>query len=51
MRELLFPLNPRREGDLFDGFVSNVIADHFPPEQLTVPTLIIAARDESLAPY
>jgi hypothetical protein len=44
MRELLFPLNPRREGDLFDGFVSNVIADHFPPEQLTVPTLIIAAR-------
>jgi pimeloyl-ACP methyl ester carboxylesterase len=51
LRDLLFPLKPRRDGAIFDGFVSNVNADHFRLEQLTVPTLIIAARDDSLAPY
>jgi pimeloyl-ACP methyl ester carboxylesterase len=50
-RELLFPLRPRREGAVFDGFVSNLAADRFPFEQLTVPTLVISARDDALAPY
>jgi pimeloyl-ACP methyl ester carboxylesterase len=50
MRDLLFPLKPMRWRDL-RRFVSNVTADHFPLEQLTVPTLIIAARDDSVAPY
>jgi pimeloyl-ACP methyl ester carboxylesterase len=50
-RDLLFPLKPRREGAVFDGFVSNLAADRFPLEQLTVPTLVISARDDPLAPY
>jgi len=27
--ELQFPLSPRRNGALFDGFVSNMVADQF----------------------
>lgn len=50
-RDLLFPLKPRRDGAIFDGFVSNLVADRFPLEQLTVPTLVISARDDPLAPY
>lgn len=48
---LLFSLKPRREGAVFDGFVSNLAADRFPFEQLTVPTLVISARDDNFAPY
>jgi pimeloyl-ACP methyl ester carboxylesterase len=49
---LIFPLKPRREGAIFDGFVSNLAADRFPLEQLTVPTLVINARDDTtFAPY
>lgn len=51
IRESLFPFKPRRNGAVFDGFVSNLAADRFPLEQLTVPTLIINARDDHLAPY
>jgi pimeloyl-ACP methyl ester carboxylesterase len=51
IRELLFPLKPRRDGAVFDGFVSNLAADRFPLEELTVPTLILNARDDHLAPY
>lgn len=50
-RELLFPVKPRREGAIFDGFVSNVVADRFPFEELSMPTLVISARDDWLAPY
>ena len=51
MRKLLFPFKPRRDGAVFDGFVSNLAADRFPFEQLTVPTLVVHARDDHLAPY
>lgn len=50
-RELLFPFKPRRDGAVFDGYVSNVVADRFPLERLDVPTLVIAARDDPLAPF
>jgi pimeloyl-ACP methyl ester carboxylesterase len=50
-RELLFPFKPRSEGAVFDGFVSNLAADHFPLEQLSAPTLVITAKDDPLAPY
>jgi pimeloyl-ACP methyl ester carboxylesterase len=50
-RDLLFPFKPRREGAVFDGFVSNPAADQFPLEQLAVPTLVISAKDDPLAPY
>jgi pimeloyl-ACP methyl ester carboxylesterase len=46
LRELLFPLRTRREGAVFDGFVSNLAADRFPLEQLRVPTLVISAWDD-----
>jgi pimeloyl-ACP methyl ester carboxylesterase len=52
MADMLFPLKPRREGAVFDGFVSNLAADRFPLEEIAVPTLIINARDDtSFAPY
>jgi pimeloyl-ACP methyl ester carboxylesterase len=50
-RELIFPIDPRREGAIFDGFVSNMVADGFALEELTVPTLIASAKDDPLAPY
>lgn len=50
-RELLFPHEPRRDGAVFDGYVSNPVADRFPLEKLDVPTLVINARDDPLAPY
>jgi hypothetical protein len=36
--ELQSPLKPRRQGAIFDGFVSNMVADRFPFEELPVPT-------------
>jgi pimeloyl-ACP methyl ester carboxylesterase len=51
IRELLFPLRPRRDGAVYDGFVGNPVADRFPFEQLEVPTLIVSATDDALAPY
>jgi pimeloyl-ACP methyl ester carboxylesterase len=51
LRELLFTLKPRCNGAVFDGFVSNPAADRFPLEQLKVPTLVISAKDDPLAPY
>jgi pimeloyl-ACP methyl ester carboxylesterase len=50
-RELLFPLKPRREGAVFGGFVSNPVADRFPLQELAVPTLVITALDDPLAPH
>jgi pimeloyl-ACP methyl ester carboxylesterase len=51
--QLQFPLTPRRLGAVFDGFVSNLVADRFPLEQLTVPTLIVSTADDPWArhPY
>jgi pimeloyl-ACP methyl ester carboxylesterase len=49
---LFFPFKPRRDGAVFDGFVSNLVADRFLLEELTVSTLVINARDDtSFAPY
>ena len=42
LRELLLPLKPRREGAVFDGFVSNLAADRIPLDHLAVPTLVSA---------
>jgi pimeloyl-ACP methyl ester carboxylesterase len=47
--ELQFPLKPRKQGAIFDGFVSNMVADRFPLEELTVPTLIVSAADDPWA--
>jgi pimeloyl-ACP methyl ester carboxylesterase len=47
--ELQFPLKPRKRGAIFDGFVSNMVADRFRFEELTVPTLIVSAADDHWA--
>jgi pimeloyl-ACP methyl ester carboxylesterase len=47
--ELQFPLKPRKHGALFDGFVSNLVADRFGFEELAVPTLIVSAADDHWA--
>jgi pimeloyl-ACP methyl ester carboxylesterase len=47
--ELQFPLKPRKQGAIFDGFVSNMVADRFPFEELTIPTLIVSAADDPWA--
>lgn len=47
----IFPVRPRRSGFVFDAFVSNPWVRNVRLEQLDVPTLIIHAADDSLAPY
>ena len=47
--ELQFPLKPRKQGAIFDGFVSNLVADRFGFEELAVPTLIVSAADDHWA--
>ena len=49
--ELQFPLRPRKAGALVDGFVSNPVADRFPLERLTMPTLVVSAVDDHWAPH
>jgi hypothetical protein len=40
------PHEPRRRDPIFDGFLSNMVADRFGFEELTVPTLIVSAVDD-----
>jgi pimeloyl-ACP methyl ester carboxylesterase len=49
--ESLFPLAPRKHGLLFDQYVSNPDVQSYPLEQLSVPTLIVNARDDGLSAF
>jgi pimeloyl-ACP methyl ester carboxylesterase len=49
--EDLFPTAPKTKGVIFDTFVSNVAVDRYRLEDLAVPTLIVHAADDELAPY
>jgi pimeloyl-ACP methyl ester carboxylesterase len=49
--ESIFPLEPRREGAVFDAFVSNPDVSGYPLEGITVPTLVIHAIDDPLASH
>ena len=51
LREPLFPLRPRRERAVLDGFISNLAADRFPLEQLASPRWSSAPETIRLAPY
>lgn len=51
MLDSIFPLAPRREGAIFDAFISNPEVGTYPLEDLRVPTLILHARDDPLASY
>jgi pimeloyl-ACP methyl ester carboxylesterase len=47
----IFPIRPKRDGAVFDTFTGNPHVDNCPIEEITVPTLIVHAADDSLAPY
>jgi pimeloyl-ACP methyl ester carboxylesterase len=47
----LFPIRPRKPGVLFDLYVSNPDVQTYPLEKLSVPTLIINAKDDGLSAF
>jgi pimeloyl-ACP methyl ester carboxylesterase len=47
----LFPVAPRARGTIYDGYIGNLDIASYPFESITVPTLVIAAEDDTLAPY
>jgi pimeloyl-ACP methyl ester carboxylesterase len=47
----LFPVGPRVRGTIYDGYVGNADIAGYPFESITAPTLVIAAEDDTLAPY
>lgn len=47
----IFPIKPRRGGALFDAYVANPDIERYRLEDITVPTLIIHARDDPLASF
>ena len=51
VEESLFPIHPRKQGALFDGYVSNPAVQRYPLEEISVPTLIINAKDDSLSAF
>lgn len=46
-----FPIAPRKPGVLFDIYVSNPDVQSYRLEDLTVPTLIISARDDAMSAH
>lgn len=51
----ILPVRPRQEGTLFDMYVTNMDPSRhsaaYPLEEITVPTLVINAKDDPLADY
>ena len=47
----LFPIRPRKRGVLFDLYVSNPDVQAYPLEEISVPTLIINAKDDGLSAF
>jgi pimeloyl-ACP methyl ester carboxylesterase len=47
----LFPVAPRARGTIYDGYIGNLDIATYPFESITVPTLVVAAADDTLAPY
>lgn len=47
----IFPVGPRAAGAVFDAFVSNPEVNDYPLEELTVPTLLVHAKDDPLASH
>jgi pimeloyl-ACP methyl ester carboxylesterase len=51
VRDALFPITPKRFGVTFDALVSEPASNGFPLEDIWVPTLLVHAADDPLAPY
>jgi pimeloyl-ACP methyl ester carboxylesterase len=47
----LFPVGPRARGTIYDGYIGNLDIATYAFESVTVPTLVVAAEDDTLAPY
>ena len=47
----LFPVGPRACGTIYDGYIGNLDIATYPFEEIAVPTLVVAAEDDTLAPY
>jgi pimeloyl-ACP methyl ester carboxylesterase len=47
----LFPIHPRKRGVLYDLYVSNPDVQTYPLEEVSVPTLIINAKDDGLSAF
>jgi pimeloyl-ACP methyl ester carboxylesterase len=51
IREALFPVGPKNYGIAFDALESEPASNDFPLEDIAVPTLLVHAADDRLAPY
>jgi pimeloyl-ACP methyl ester carboxylesterase len=51
IRDALFPIKPKKLGVAFDALVSEPASNDFPLEDIRVPTLLVHAADDRLAPY
>jgi pimeloyl-ACP methyl ester carboxylesterase len=49
--ESIFPIAPRAAGAVFDAYVSNPAVNDLPIEKITVPTIIIHAKDDPLCAF
>jgi pimeloyl-ACP methyl ester carboxylesterase len=49
--ESLFPIRPRKPGVLYDNYISTPDVQGYPLEEISVPTLIINARDDGLSAF
>jgi pimeloyl-ACP methyl ester carboxylesterase len=47
----LFPVGPRARGTIYDGYIGNLDIATYAFASITVPTLVVAAEDDTLAPY
>ena len=47
----VFPVRERSPGVIFDAFVGNPDVDTYPLEDVTVPTLVVHSRDDTLARF
>jgi pimeloyl-ACP methyl ester carboxylesterase len=51
MMDSFFPIAPRVRGIVFDAYVSNPDVNSYLLERLTVPTLVIHAKDDQLCSF
>jgi pimeloyl-ACP methyl ester carboxylesterase len=51
IRDSLFPTAAKRDGVVFDVLVSEPACNTYPLEDVAVPTLLVHAADDTLAPY
>jgi pimeloyl-ACP methyl ester carboxylesterase len=49
--ESLFPIRPRKQGVLYDNYISTPDVQGYPLEEISVPTLIVNARDDGLSAF